>query len=334
MLFNTNAATRQLSELAAVLLVLLGLVVTQVNAQNGANDGRTTANSKTTITPPIAGWPIAINPGDPKFVMAASGNDLIVSRDGGLTWTDATAFYGPGCMSSIDRLVITKVRPRVFLHGCTGFLYSDDLGETWAPLPLPDQGTAYSLFPNPDNPEEFVVRSGSYLARTTDFGTTWEQSYELATQPYYEFMVDWRSRTYFRWQSSAIERRTIESQPMSWESARGGLPGTCCVHLAGGGTALFAITGSGFFRSPDLGSHWIDTGLPALGFQNSTSDIARGSIDIGAPESAVIYAWIDAPRAVFRSTDGGVSWSPLPTDAGTSGGFPQSWVQDLPRSSC
>jgi photosystem II stability/assembly factor-like uncharacterized protein len=258
---------------------------------------------------------VAISPADPSIVVATRDRYLVVSRDAGISWQFANAFYGASCQPggfgppAISQLAIAGgTASRIFISGCSGVYFSDDLGESWGGISPPAPQAIYLLLPNPANVDQLVLRSGPSLFLTTDRGRTWQQTTVPSGFP--GVAVDWVGSAYVAWGGiSAI--RSPFGQSNGWVSAVNGLPAAAISVIATSGPALIAATSSGLFRSTDHAASWTQSSAPTIAYTGLSAGLSLGQ------PNALLYAWSSDPR-VFRSTDLGITWSELPQGTGQS----------------
>lgn len=133
-----------------------------------------------TRLPEAAGLPevfsLAAHPSKPGTLLAGTRAGLLVSRDGGRTWT-AVALGTPG---SLVPVTAVAAHPRFLyayaVHPRLGFLKSRDGGRTWTPTGffLGDQDAVAVIAPSPSRPEVLYLSTfTSDLYTSTDGGARW-----------------------------------------------------------------------------------------------------------------------------------------------------------------
>jgi photosystem II stability/assembly factor-like uncharacterized protein len=215
-------------------------------------------------------------PGQADAVLAGHRAGLLASADGGRTWRPRAA------AGAVTALVASPARPQVvYAAGAGAVLTSVDGGQAWMPLrhDLPDADLR-ALAVDPEQADVLYAVAGGALIRSDDGGARW---------------------------------RRVGAQ------APGAATG---LAVASGlrGALYLATADQGVFVSPD-GRSWAN----ASGFVNGalpTRRIAALAYDPRSGDSFVmptgerlagaLYAGTD--RGLFKSSDGGGSWTRLPLE--------------------
>jgi len=191
---------------------------------------------------------------------------LIVSRDGGRTWTQRSLAGA----ADLHALTTTGGERAVLLAWdaiANALLRSVDGGATWTTLPsdtLAATGGVLALDAHASAPERVFAGTASGLWRSEDAGTTWRPT------------------------------------------GLGGGPVTTVRRLADGTLWAFAIApdGGGLLRSHDDGDTWTRVAAPiATG--------AYASAIAGPGEAPAVVFVATSTADVFRSGDGGMTWTAL-----------------------
>jgi photosystem II stability/assembly factor-like uncharacterized protein len=115
------------------------------------------------------------DPGDPRIILAGTGNGILKSEDGGITWSmdnDQQSFLAAASVTQPSAKLVAYV-----LGENEGLMVSEDLGETWSSLHLlleEDAVIHIAIHPT----QEGVYTVGTHLENlfhTTDGGATWTQ---------------------------------------------------------------------------------------------------------------------------------------------------------------
>ena len=236
------------------------------------------------------------------FVGAASGG-VWISLDGGQTWTPRTDNLPVLGVSSI---VVDPNNSSVVymatgdaddsITPSIGVYKSVDGGLSWAPTGLTfamtDYHLIYRLTIHPTVSGTVYAATDSTIYVTKDAGSTWQQINPQGAN-----------------NSSNITWYDIKFAPSN-------------------SSTLYTIGyGAQFYRSTDSGVTWQQTtvGLPA------TSAIGRSAMAVTAAEPQSVYLLCsdystDALYGIYRSTDGGISFAPLPDGGTVAADFgQQSW---------
>jgi photosystem II stability/assembly factor-like uncharacterized protein len=263
------------------------------------------------------GGALAVHPTDPEVVYLGCEDELLVSRDGGGSWSVVATQVPMFLDNSLPNhpFAIDPQRPEALYAGTSaaGVLKSRDGGATWFQASTGiDRAPVGQLVFHPSDPLTFYAVTAEALERTTDGGRSWEQR------------TAWSAGT----------------NPGVWD---------CCStkHLAIGPTnpALLYLAAGGFFRSTDGGASWsrlregdswlaaVDPSEPRrlyLGGADGlfvSPDRGRTWRQIGFRRTytlvldpahpGTLYAefatggvgWSD--EDIFRSTDGGETWTEI-----------------------
>jgi photosystem II stability/assembly factor-like uncharacterized protein len=172
---------------------------------------------------------LAVHPSDPDVVYLGCRGELLLSRDGGGSWSVVAADLPLGLDHSGAKaaLVIDPDRPEVLYAGTwdAGVLKSHDGGGTWVQASTGiDLPHVEKLAFDPRDPLTFYTATYYALERTTDGGRSWEQ----------RFVWPPEMRPYpSDWSSSGI----LALDPTDPD-------------------VLYLVAGGALYRSPDGGSAW------------------------------------------------------------------------------
>jgi photosystem II stability/assembly factor-like uncharacterized protein len=211
-----------------------------------------------------------------RLYMGTFGRGILRSTDGGVTWNEANQG-----LSNLSRFVHLLMAPRnpsgtVFAGTRDGLYRTVNGGVSWTRLSqgLPPPQQVSALVVSPSDPKTLYASLGGFgIYRSTDGGDSWKP---VAVSPQGITLID----------SLAVHPRS---------------PRTV---YAGGFYA------GGVFKSTDGGVHWAATALPPR--------IRVRTLALAPAPAATLYVGAAAPDpqlrgtdpgGVFRSTDGGASWT-------------------------
>lgn len=265
---------------------------------------------------------LAVDPGRPQVAYAATSHGLFKTTDGGGRW-NATGLTEDAALVAVDGVLPDRVYAVAFdlVTGARQIQVSADGGRTWTvgggipghALWLEThptrQGTAYAFatttFPEPNR-----------LFETTDGGQTWNAigaslptggglGRDLAIDPIRPDVL------YAAVESSGTDPGLFRSGDGgdSFRPSAAGIVATGVTSLAfqpGNPHAVFAGLADGVHRLDVATGVWTQLGL-------DREPVGALAVDPAAPDT--FYAAADSTRQLYRSTDGGLTWQLLSTDA-------------------
>jgi len=224
---------------------------------------------------------LQFDPADPSVVVALTA-EVVISRDGGATWSTA---YRDG--STIHGSLLAFVRSRIYVVTDDNRLYaSSDGGVTWTVHDVP--WPVLALQADAEHPDNVYLRVqlpapasaflGSGIAKSTDGGATWTLLPTIVPNSgVYEIVAD-PVRANILYAGAAVNESPFPSA---------------------------------FYRSDDGGVTWhvLNAALPSGAF-------AYLSIDASHPDTLYLTRIADERRTVYlaRSVDGGATWQVSATD--------------------
>lgn len=295
--------------------------------------------------PDVAIRSLSLDPLSPRTLYAFAVRQTFKSEDAGATWTDAALPQSrpPSLISAADPQDF-----RVFFQIDTAenqLRLSDDAGESWQPieqsrhvfndiafdpsnerilyaatsdgvyrsdngggawqhLALKEQSLRGIHF-DPQNPQTLYSSAGLGLLKSIDGGQNWaptglvdERINRLAINPQ-------APQTLYAGTGAGVFKSLNGGQ--TWTAA--GLPEAWVSHLAIDPQApqtLYAGTSAGVFKSLNSGQDWTETGFAGLEVR---------SLSLSAPDPQTMYAVVYFPAddedRLFKSADGGQTWTGL-----------------------
>jgi photosystem II stability/assembly factor-like uncharacterized protein len=331
-----RARRRRRRNVAIVLLAVLAGLGAAYAGGNGAGKGP--AGSADSSSPQLAvavqnvgRWSVPTGPAtgadhvvvDPQNsanVYAATGGRVYRSTDGGQTWTG-----GLQIDPRVDALAIDPERTSVLYAGTgAGVFKSVDAGRTWAwsglgqtprlPGGRRGEGNVGSILVDPTDSSVVYAVAGTtenHVSKSTDGGRTWRT---LRASPRYieALAIDpAHPRTLFAavddWATGTGKGKgTIELSSdggATWRPvlSHDGYLWAIAADPAGAGT-VYALGTAGVLVSADGGLTWTSAGTaPAY-------NLGSLAVDPADPETVYVNAW---KKGVFRTSDGGRSWTAL-----------------------
>ncbi len=256
------------------------------------------------------------------------------------------------------------VLPRLCWIACLFWIVSLQTAvwaQTWqrlGPDYEPSEGLCYHVLPHPDRTQELLVGTRPLgLLLSTDDGKTWTRTSEEFPKsgnigPNQESMARAPSRPDTIY--AGIEKlgvRRSDDGGKTWRNLAATLPKgrarngvSVAIHPTDPETAWLGTDG-GIFKTVDGGEHWrrLTEGLPTGKGENNTDvnqTIAKILIDTENPDRlwlGMYASGLNEPAGVWRSNDGGESWSAA--SAGIDTGdqtvgpmtYRRDWVMGLAR---
>jgi len=208
---------------------------------------------------------IAVDPGDPKRVYAATAYGMIATTDGGERWE----FRRSGLPRNFtaDVCIDRRKGSRLLLAAEAGVYMSDDAGLHWRPTSLKGKGITTIVQDPADAGVFWAGTEDDGIWRSANGGATWSQRNRgLAHRTVYSILIDDRNpRLMFAGTyGGGVYRSTDRGK--NWQRCSNGLANTDVHSLAlvhGSPALLFAGTlNGGLFQSSDTASTWTFNSQP------------------------------------------------------------------------
>ncbi|HEX2641679.1 MAG TPA: hypothetical protein VHU81_01715 [Thermoanaerobaculia bacterium] len=268
---------------------------------------------------------LAVSPVDPRRlylgVTGASGFGFWVSEDGGRSWTRRSR--------SVPSLLYADVQDArtVYFVRNHQVQRSRDAGRTWQPFfgdASSQGGAVLGLAQDPREPTVFFVLSSAYgLFRTTDAGRHWvEANAGLPAQHDLKSLAVADAGTLLtggRFEEGHFRVYRSDDAGETWEPSARGLVSTAVSAVTATRTgALFtAVYFDGLLRSLDQGATWtrsLDVGFTFV------QAFALDPVDAATVYAGTTFSFGEDPHFLWKTTDGGDSWQPLPYPTAFEGG--------------
>ncbi|MCP3994390.1 MAG: hypothetical protein GY722_04890 [bacterium] len=255
---------------------------------------------------------LAIDPVSPSTLYAVTFfNGVLKSIDGGVSWDT----INNGITSDVDVLAIDPVNPAILYAAGDGgdFFKSIDGGANWIAIGnAPAFVIALAIDPVTST-TVYAGTNGGGIFRSIDGGENWIAvnnglpESRLSTMDVLVVTIDPQSPSTLYAGTFGVPDGVFKSQNggQSWGAANQGLNATDVRSLAVDPVQSLTLYAgsmrSGMFKSMDGGESWsaANEGLPAVQFRELVTDPV---------DPANVYAAADR---VYRSTDGGQSWTTL-----------------------
>ncbi len=231
-----------------------------------------------------AGFPIdfQVDPRDPQRIFANNyGGGNFMSEDGGVTWVDASRGYTGAQVRAIA--AVPGEPAQVFAAARSGIFGTRDGGSSWSGLNYPEaSGLEWNAVAvDPGEPAHILAANNWFggIYQSPDGGKTWS----LTDIPHVE-MQGWRAIAF-----APSDPEVVYAGSGAFGSA---------------GSFNTMLPASGIYLSRDGGSHWEE----ANGAQTQGAQVT--GLAVHPKDALVVYA-ASPVEGLFRTSDGGGSWTRL-----------------------
>jgi photosystem II stability/assembly factor-like uncharacterized protein len=254
---------------------------------------------------------LAIDPGPPVTSFVGTGDGLFVSGDRGGSWQSVSPSSEVGAIG-----MAADPRLGIYLAGTSLWRFDIHKGLTPIQTTLPTADVVALAVDPTDARRFYAVVQGRGLLASGDAGGTWQQVANLPTGANSLALAPTASARYFV--GTAAHGVFASSDGRSWVNASGFVngalptanvsavafdPGSGDQYVSPSGQAtsgaLYAATDHGVYKSIDSGISW-----SSMPFHRDTVALAV------ATDGSHLMLALDADGNVYRSKDGGNSWSP------------------------
>ncbi len=242
------------------------------------------------------------------FYMGGVQGGIWKSTNYGLSWTNISDGKLPGVASPIGSLAVAPSNSKVIYAGTgesdirgdfdtgDGVYKSTDAGKTWSYAGLRDTHMITRIVVDPRNANVAYAASMGHVFRpnaergifkTTDGGRSWRKVLFADDRTGgVDLAIDPRN-------PNTLYAAMWQAQRVPWKLVSGG-------------------AGSALYKTTDGGAHWKKiSGNPGF----AAGVLGKIGVSVAASDSRIVYAIAQAHEGgVFRSNDGGVTWSRVNSD--------------------
>ncbi len=243
---------------------------------------------------------VAINPVDVNHLLLATDTGLLRSRNGGRNWVREapTVLFGGVYAVAFDAEGLSA------LASTASGIYRTDDGHGWQKILAPEGASpAYAIVPGSVAGRMYVAGPGG-LWRSDDRGRSWSGAGESLPEGAVNSLLVITKPKEFLYAVTGGRLWTSTDGARTWRARDAGLPQGRVEALAQDPMepdCLWVAAADRVFESRDGGLSWYAVGVPLP----ETNTSVRG---IATAEGGQIMV-LTTHRGLFRSTDGGRSWS-------------------------
>jgi photosystem II stability/assembly factor-like uncharacterized protein len=296
-----------------------------------STDGGSTWVTQTAGIPPLFDRiALAVTPSNSSILYAATDeypySHIFKSTDAGTSWTDLPGVYqssdfqvgqylgGQGFYD--NTIVVSPTNANTIIAGGVGYIRSTDGGGTWSAI-----APTYSVSVHVDAHDLryqgstlYIACDGGLWSSTDDFSSVVDRNTGLVTYQFYFIANDPADpmRLFGGTQDQGVNRRP-STGGTSWQPLLTGDGFECAVN-PDIPSVFYARDQGNVYRT-------LFSGVTAPGFSDVTPPEWANGLVLDRASSSTLY--VASSSRLWRSTDGGDSWNPLPTtttDGSTWGG--------------
>jgi photosystem II stability/assembly factor-like uncharacterized protein len=264
-----------------------------------------TTDGGATVTPVLTGDADAIAFLSPTVAVAIVDDAFTRSTDGGATWTSGAAAEGRTTLVQVSaNVALAWGRTGIFPNFDDRIFRSDDAGQTWTDLGEPIDVSTFSngfAFGVADEQTVVVSDGSGGMHQSTDAGATWAQTFaSIGMQPSFlssavPVFADAQTG-YYGYGAGFVIKTTDGGASWTQISSGTGQSLNDIARFANGD--MLAVGDGGTLLASDGSSPW--TIQPTF----TSSKVA--ALHVIGPQDVVA---VDEPGRVYRSSDGGTSWT-------------------------
>lgn len=209
-----------------------------------------------------------------------------------------------------------------------GVWKSTDGGDTWAEVGDINSSRIYKIEMDPDDSDRLLAAANDGLYRTTDGGTTWTEVYATKVRDV-QFGVGTNNQNAFAVTGGSFIRSTDNGA--TWTEITSGIPTDFnhmrldvteddedYIYVVAAGTANSGTGYSGVYKSTDAGLTFTQIHSPATDDLFDGSGQAWYDLDIAVDQNDKNTLLVGVLN-IWRSTDGGVTWTGINNWSTTTG---------------
>lgn len=243
--------------------------------------------------------------------VATGGRGIVETEDGGATWTPAST----GLVAPTTHVTMSPTRSDV-LYATNGrqVFRSTDGASTWSRVGAL-AASVTSLVVARDPGTLYAQLFDGHIWKSADSGRTWAKV-AVPMVSAGGIAVDPAGRSILSWGlGDGVVRSTDGGS--TWVASNDGLleapvePDALAVDPADGTTA-YAVSGGRLFKTDDAGGHWNEL-APQFALRVASVSIAPdgSAVYVGLVPSSDLHEETFDDGGIYRSTDGGATWSNL-----------------------
>jgi photosystem II stability/assembly factor-like uncharacterized protein len=267
----------------------------------------------------------AVHPGDPFVLFMSGGDGVYKSRNGGRRWKSISLGLDPTL--EIEALAIAPMDPdTIYVAGEKGVYRTTNGGALWTQTgALAAEGYEWHLQVLPSSSETVDAHVGDSVFRSDDGGTHWRKLTETLEGDVQSYIADPNNRSRLM-AGTRMGVFVSTDEGRHWIPASNGI-GRATVRLAihGKPARVVASIGDGLFAQFD-GREWRSSDDPGV-FKKPLSQVADDPlrsafaahtgmpavfVTVAPGQPSLAYASTSGllqPKHVFRTIDGGRSWT-------------------------